>query len=201
MPADTEIVGSQKPAVIPSSSSSLVPIQAEVAPEDLQKISILKEIFKSKNDNDPRMDRELRVLSESAKVLMLQQYRSLEAEKRNERGTIVFLLGRNLRTEADFEFLCEVIREPPCFSLKNCAGEPSTVGREDFEHESGEEITLAYPQIVALRVLQDYLTAGSRSFARAAMKALQCAKDSRVGAVQAQADQVNQAISKHSSGF
>ncbi|HAR41558.1 MAG TPA: hypothetical protein DCS07_02835 [Bdellovibrionales bacterium] len=191
--------GNSAVPVLPSSTESATPVA--YSPEDGQKVTLLKEILKSKNDNDPRLDRELRVLSEGAKNLMVQQYRAFEAEKRNERGTIVFLLGRNLRAEPDFSFLCEVLREPPCLSLKNCSGDPSTVGREDFEHESGEEITLAYPQIVALVALQDYLLAGSTTPTGrfSALKALECAKDSKVPAVQAKAAQVK-STSEHSSG-
>lgn len=158
-------------------------------PKDLQKVKVLEQILSSKNDNDPRLDREFIGLSAGAKSLFRDQYRSLPAEKRNERGTVVFLLGRNLTSESDFDFFCEVLREPPCFSLADC--HRSSASREDFDRESGEEITLAYPQIVALKVLEK----AESKWRQHVVKTLDCAKDSKVGVVARRATVLSQEMS------
>lgn len=76
-------------------------------------LRILGEIFVSKNDNDPRLDSDLRKLDEEAKAAFRAKYRALPPELRNERGTIVFLLGRNLTTAGDYAFMKNVLSEPP----------------------------------------------------------------------------------------
>ncbi|HLD99809.1 MAG TPA: hypothetical protein VJB59_06095 [Bdellovibrionota bacterium] len=166
------------------------------APEDEKKLATLNTILASRNDNDPRLDRDFNELSEAQKALFKARYNELAPEKRNERGTIVFLLGRNLSTDADFNFLCEVLREPPCLSLKNCSGDPASGGKEDFDRESGEEVTLAYPQLVAIKSLENYLSKHRSSrLSPDALKALDCAKDSKVPGLGQNAAQVSQTFS------
>lgn len=129
-----------------------------------EQLRILEELLKSHNDNDPRMDRELLVLSETAKAMFREKYRSLPAEKRNDRGTIVFLIGRNLSTAQDFAFLDEVIKETPCLSLDDCTkAETGGQNRENDEHQGGFAVSLAYPQLVALHSLEGYLKGSSKN--------------------------------------
>src|SRR5215210_5756384 len=79
------------------------------------KLEILEEIFQTKNDNDPRLDQEFNQLTPKAKEALEEKYRQLTPESRNERGTIVFLLGKNLSSEEDFKFLREVVSEKRCW--------------------------------------------------------------------------------------
>jgi hypothetical protein len=112
-------------------------------------VKILDEILKSRDDNDPRLDRELRYLSPRAREALRKKYHSLRAEERNERGTIVFLLGRNLDQPRDFAFFRDVVGEKPCLSLADCG---HTI--QEDPHLSGvTAVSLAYPQIVALKSL------------------------------------------------
>jgi hypothetical protein len=122
----------------------------------LSQLRILEEILASRNDNDPRLDRELRVLSPAAKALLRAKYGAIPAEKRNDRGTIVYLLGRNLTSAADFRFLQEVVREAPCLSLLDCAKNAGPSSGTDEHSAMGMSITLAYPQIVALQSIHAY---------------------------------------------
>lgn len=127
-------------------------------PKAHEQLTALEEILQSHNDNDPRMDRDLMILSEPAKALFRQKYRQLAAEKRNDRGTIVFLLGRNLTTTADFDFLNEVMSEAPCLSLSDCSKtETGGMNRDSDEHQGGFTTALAYPQLVTLHSLEGYL--------------------------------------------
>jgi hypothetical protein len=128
--------------------------------ESTHKIKILTEIFDSKNDNDPRLDKDFNHLSPHTKEALEAKYRELHPEARNERGTIVFLMGRNLNSSKDFEFFSQVIREQPCLSLGKCS---ETGERDNPEENEGVEITLQYPQIVALKSLELYLNKNPES--------------------------------------
>jgi hypothetical protein len=112
------------------------------------KLKTLDEILGSKNDNDPRLDRDFNELSPETRRLFRKKYREIPAEKRNQRGTIVYLLGRNLRSREDWEFLRGVTLEPPCLSLSDCSRKPAPGSDEEA---TGDEVTLAYPALVALR--------------------------------------------------
>ena len=126
----------------------------EPAPvEAMKKVELLQAILAAHNDNDPRLDGELRVLDEPTKKLFRERYSSLPREEQNQRGTIVFLLGRNLNGEKDFQFLGDVLREPPCLSLENCDTPPARVNRE----EAASDLALSYAQAVALTSLENLL--------------------------------------------
>ena len=113
------------------------------------KLQALEAILASRNDNDPRLDRDFNALSLEAKRLFRKKYQELPLEKRNERGIIVFLLGRNLRAAEDWAFLRGVVNEPPCLSLSDCSRQPRPGG--DGEDALGDEVTRAYPCLVALK--------------------------------------------------
>ncbi len=164
-----------------------------VAPGDVAKAQLLDTILKAKNDNDPRLDRELRVLSEGAKEIIRGRYAKFPTERRNERGTIVFLLGRNLTSESDFQFLHSVLSEAPCLSLADCKAElPGSTASENLHHDLGTGVTLAYPQLVALKSIENYL-AGSRqtdSNTAAAIRDLETARQSQITRVATMADEI-----------
>lgn len=130
---------------------------ASLSPSDRQKLSILKEIFASKNDNDPRMDSELVRLSPELKTAMMQTYQALPVEKRNERGTIAFLIGREIKSNEDVQFLKSILMEKPCLSLSDCSKSASASSAEDAHLDGMNETTANYPQLMANRqMLNDY---------------------------------------------
>ena len=112
------------------------------------KLEELETILLSRNDNDPRLDLDFNGLSPEDKRLFRKKYREIAAERRNERGTIVYLLGKNLRTSEDWKFFRQVALEPPCLSLSDCSKKPAPGSDEEA---TGDEVTLAYPSLVALR--------------------------------------------------
>lgn len=114
------------------------------SPEARAKLDLLEAILASHNDNDPRLDSAFVDLTPEAKSLFRAKYAALARERRNERGTIVYLLGKNLRAPEDWAFLREVVAEPPCLSLADCGQ------RSGGPAEPGDGVTLAYPQLVAL---------------------------------------------------
>ena len=113
------------------------------------RLKILDDILRSKDDNDPRLDAAFNDLSSAEKKLFIRKYRELPPEARNERGTIIYLLGRNVRTPSDWAFLRSVAGEKPCLSLSDCSKKPSPGGEEEAA-AAGDAVTLAYPSLVAL---------------------------------------------------
>ncbi|MBI3554349.1 MAG: hypothetical protein HY077_17770 [Elusimicrobia bacterium] len=138
-----------RPSVVHSIETSFVlPASARGTPSRPAKAKMLDEILLSRNDNDPRLDREFNGLVRAEKDQFRRKYKALAPEKRNERGTIVYLLGKNVKDDADWRFLREVAAEPPCLSLADCSKEGS--GPSGM----GDDVTLAYPSLVALKAAQ-----------------------------------------------
>ena len=123
-------------------------------PASVSGIRALEEVLASRDDNNPRLDRDFNALSPEDKAAFREKYREIPAERRNERGTIVYLLGKNTASAEDWAFLREVAGEPPCLSLADCA-KPS-----DGAGEPGDAVTLAYPSLVALKQAERALEAG-----------------------------------------
>jgi hypothetical protein len=163
---------------------------------DLAKLQILKEVLANQNDNDPRLDKELRDLSPSAKALMRGQYEATRAEKRNQRGTIVYLVGRELSSPEDVGFLRTVLNEPPCLSMADCARESrGSVAPNEHHLDSASETTLAYPQIVALKSIEAFLNrpdSASNPLSPQLLTELEAAKRSPIRKIAALAESISQ---------
>ena len=84
---------------------------------------------------------------------------------------IVYLLGKNIADASDWAFLREVAAEPPCLSLADCSK------RSKGTAEMGDEVTLAYPALVALRQARRAENAAEKA------RVLHAAKGSRMPAV------------------
>jgi len=154
-------------------------------------IQAIEEILISKNDNDPRLDKSLKNLSEAIKDYIKTRYAQLSQELRNEKGTLVFLLGRNLNGKKDFEFMKQVIDEPACRSLGDCGSAGKKATSEEMHQESATAVTLAYPQLVAVysleRTAQSQIRGSPNYFA--AIQALERAKTSPLSIIVEKAEQ------------
>jgi hypothetical protein len=153
----------QKSVLNPKEDSSNLAnseIQEKDRQEAARKVAILDEILESKNDNDPRLDQEFKELSPAAKVALTQKYEALPPEARNDKGTVVFLLGRSLSTEADLGFMKQVLNEPSCLSLTDCS-QPEA--RPQSHSDLGITVTLDYPKITALKSLENYILRNPKS--------------------------------------
>ncbi|MCM2266275.1 MAG: hypothetical protein NDI60_00720 [Elusimicrobiales bacterium] len=146
-----------------------------------QKLALLEEILLSRNDNDPRLDTAFNDLSPQTKRLFRNKFRQLPDERRNEQGTVVYLLGRNLKTDEDWAFLREVASAPPCLSLEDCSRQAKT--EPDAHVSAGVELTLSYPAIMALKRAERILQAGTPGNAAQALQLIAAAKSSRAGIV------------------
>ncbi len=127
-----------------------VPLTAE----DAHKLRVLDDILTTKNDNDPRIDTELKALSPAAKGAIRARYEGTVPEKRNERGTLVFLLGREIQDPSDLPFFAGVLAEKPCLSLQDCSKLPEAHSGDEDHFESINETTASYPQLMALQALK-----------------------------------------------
>lgn len=144
---------------VPVKNEKMVQAQNDLtknlSPEEKKQFEIFTQIMLSKNDNDPRLDKDLRHLSPSLKKALESQYALLPDEKRNEKGLVVFLVARDVATADDVQFLESVYQESPCLSLANCQ-----VRGPDDPHFSGmNEVSLVYPQVAGLFQLDSQLQA------------------------------------------
>ncbi len=141
-----------------SENASAAPSEVQgLSAEESRKLSILSEIIASKNDNDQRFDTELRNFTPEAKRAMVRKYAEVRAEKRNELGTYVFLIGREIKDEADVGFLKSVLMEKPCLSLENCERGPEGQSGDEEHLGAINETTANYPQLVAIRAIRHKL--------------------------------------------
>lgn len=136
------------------------PIQGFVTNPNSQvsaKVAVLNQVLADQSHNDVRVDQELSKLNQKERLDFRQKYRSLRPEALKDRGLIVYLLGRNIETQGDLEFLKEVLNERGCLSLNNCA-------ITDQETLSQPEIAshLAFPKLMAIAALKGKL-AGQNS--------------------------------------
>jgi hypothetical protein len=120
------------------------------------RVAALAGILASKNDNDPRLDTDYVDLTPEEKRQIQDQYKNLKPENLNERGTLVFVLGQNLKDPDDMKFLEQVLSEPTCLSLNDCKA-PRPRGNDDHL-EIGVDLTLSYPQVVSLKVMEAYVS-------------------------------------------
>jgi hypothetical protein len=155
---------SQVLAVAPGSISIQPPTTARYLPAPLAKSQIqakskrlkaLEEIINLKNDNDPRLDTDFQNLTALERSEFRGRCRELPSEKLNERGTIIFLLGQNLKNAEDLSFIAEVVEMPNCLSLENCEKDQ---GQQTGDHIASDVVTLSYPQLVALKALEKFLS-------------------------------------------
>jgi len=127
----------------------------KLLPHDQHKMLVLMQILSSKNDNDRRMDTDLIDLSPELKHAMEAYYHEIPSEKRNDRGTIVFLISRKITEKSDLDFLKSVLLEKPCLSLSDCSKAASAPMGDAAHLEGINETTANYPQLMAIRELTE----------------------------------------------
>ncbi|MDE2491011.1 MAG: hypothetical protein KGM24_09185, partial [Elusimicrobia bacterium] len=154
----------------PPAAASGAAAQPPAGADARAKLEVLDAILASKNDNDPRLDSDFNDLSPDAKALLRWKYARLPPEERNERGTIVYLLGRgrNLSSPEDWAFLRSVAGEPACLSLADCSRRPRPGDGED--EDVGDAVTLAYPALVALKQAEGALARAGNAPGSAAVR-------------------------------
>lgn len=121
---------------------------------DKRKWTELHQILASKDDNDPRIDRDFHRMSPELHGALHRQYQAIPIEKRNERGLIAFLIARDMQSIQDMEFLKDVYLENPCLSMENCGSRSLS-----DPHLSGvDQASMNYPQLIALYQIEKQLT-------------------------------------------
>jgi hypothetical protein len=138
------------------------------------KVAILSQVLKDQADNDPRVDKELSRLNQKERLDFRAKYRSLKPEALKNRGLIVYLLGRNIVTQGDLDFMAEVLNERGCLSLSNCA-----VTDGNTFSESALATQLSFPKLMAIAALKAKLSSHPSIKMRKAIKdVLQSARGS-----------------------
>lgn len=123
------------------------------APPEAAKWMVFEEVLLGKNDNDPRINSELRELSQSTHSALYERYDSIAPENRNGRGLVVFLISRNLKSAVDIDFLKKVYQEQPCLGLDDC----KNTGSADPHFSGLNQTTLNYPQLAGLYQIEQQL--------------------------------------------
>ncbi len=188
------VVARPEGVAIPSAQGKAVeaPSGTSWSPQVVHQIQVLDQILSSKNDNDPRMDTELKSLSSEAKSALREKYFKLPEIQRNERGTIVFLIGRNLTDPSDYQFLNQVLSEPPCLGLLDCH-QPMNADGSSGHEDNGVGVVLDYPQLTALKAIEKH-PASTDSLKSLQAQVLQAAKASRSVKVSELAEMVDRKI-------
>lgn len=146
-------------------------------------LAVLDQILASHDDNDPRLDAAFNALTAAEKARFRDRYRAIPAEQRNARGTVVYLLGKNLTAPEDWAFLREVAGESPCLSLEDCSKASGD------SKGLGDDVTLAYPSLVALKQAERALAEGRD--AAAAREVVSIGRRSGMRAVTRLADKID----------
>ena len=135
----------------------VLPVLAETAKKfsapTIAKLKILDEIFAAKNDNDSRLDTEFDEISPELREALVVSYKAMPKERLNERGTVIFLLGKKIENESDLGFFQDVIAEAPCLSLQDCSVDSAVESPGDEHLGEAQETTLVYPQLISLRLV------------------------------------------------
>ncbi|MCC2677801.1 MAG: hypothetical protein K0R29_377 [Pseudobdellovibrio sp.] len=142
-----------KPEVTPGSAAVSTAIPA-VPENEKAAWQSLEEILSSKNDNDPRLDKQLSQLSPEFHKAIYSRYESLKPEDRNGRGTLVFLIARDLKSPSDIEFLQKVYEENPCLNMSDCSAQPD----HDPQDSGSQQTSLNYPQLAGLYQIDSVLS-------------------------------------------
>ena len=162
-PRKEAIPESAAPAVrtpVPAAPAPAPPVAPPSAPEKTPaqgKVALLGEILASHNDNDPRLDTEFRNLDAAAKAALVEYYAGLPLTQANARGTVVFLLGREIRAKADLPFFRRVLEE----KVREVPEDPEFPSR----------LLAAYPQVHAVRALGKALAASPDPALKAELRA------------------------------
>ena len=147
-----------QPATVKQPAPKSEAPKTQAAAQD--KFAALDEILASGNDNDPRLDTAFNNLSQGDRRRLEAKCSSLPREKLNQRGTIVYLLGRDPQSASDWNFLSAVAAEKPCLSLSDCSTDG---GPLETHHDIGVELSLTYPAMMALKQAEHAVRRGNQA--------------------------------------
>lgn len=152
LPAAPETAAETAPEAAPAVPPAEPP--STLTAEESRAWQSFESVLASHNDNDPRLDRDLKSLTPALRAALAVRYQTIPAEERNARGLVVFLIARDLRTADGAEFLKKVYQEEPCLSLDDC----SKTGQEDPHFSGANQTTMNYPQLAGLFQIEKQLS-------------------------------------------
>ena len=121
------------------------------SPQEKVQWTIFEDILKTKNDNDPRLDQDLKKISSRFREALYEKYAQLPPEDHSRRGLVVYLIGRDTSSSEDLQFLKKIYQEPPCLSMADCK---SSSTNPDPHHSSVDQTTLVYEQLSGLYLIE-----------------------------------------------
>lgn len=151
-----------KDSVINSSleQGSVTENEKNLSLQEQKQLKTIYEILNSKNDNDPRIDSELKNLSFNLKENLMLKYKKMKPEMLNEKGFLAFLVSREAQHPEDLDLLMTVFEDSPCLSLADCSFAEKQV---DPHHSENDNVTLNYPQLSTLYQIEQKLNTNSLS--------------------------------------
>lgn len=121
------------------------------SPQEKSQWMIFEDILKTKNDNDSRLDQDLKKTSSRFRKALYEKYTQLPPEDHSRRGLVIYLIGRDASSIEDLQFLKKVYQEPPCLSMADCK---SAAVNQDPHHSSVDQTTLVYEQLSGLYLIE-----------------------------------------------
>lgn len=168
LPAMEPRVASTTP-VSTTSAPADVPPSPTLSPtaEGETPLGVIREILRTRNESDPRLDQVLRQLSAQDKGMIRQMYRELPSEDRSGRGLLAFTIARGEISPQDMRFLRAVVQEKPCLSLVDCSRADQEI---DVHNSHVDEVSLVYPQLASLYQLRRQAEKGTLDLSNEALR-------------------------------
>lgn len=133
------------------SENSVSTIKESFSLDEKSQWQAFEDILKVKNDNDPRLDRDLKKISPRFREALYEKYSQLPAEDHSRRGLVVYLIGREISSIEDLQFLKKIYQESPCLSMADCK---SSSGNQDPHNSAVDQTTLVYEQLSGLYLIE-----------------------------------------------
>jgi len=135
----------------PASETKSPSLHDNFSAQEKSQWATFEDILKTKNDNDPRLDQDLKKISSRFREALYEKYAQLPPEDHSRRGLVAYLIARNGSSIEDMQFLKKIFQEPPCLSMADCKSAPVN---QDPHHTSVDQTTLVYEQLSVLYLLE-----------------------------------------------
>lgn len=122
-----------------------------------EKLARLEQVLSSNHDHHPELDTEFRQLTPALKTAMVNRYHSLDPSALNQRGTLVFILGREIQDSGDLQFFRQVLTE-----------NSKQPGAKTFSDDLSDH----YPSVMAIRMQEERVKEEKASVLRGEVEAI-----------------------------
>lgn len=144
-----QIEKTSTPEIAPTEAKAST--QESFSPQEKLQWTVFEDILRNKNDNDPRLDQDLKKISSRFREALYEKYAHLPSEDHSRRGLVVYLIARDISSTEDLQFLKKVYQEAPCLSMADCKSASSD---QDPHHSAIDQTTLVYEQLSVLYLIE-----------------------------------------------